>query len=183
MESLGYNRRMENKALLNINKKVPDFSLLDLSGNSHALRDYIGQIVIVNFWSAECPWSQRSDEQIIQYLQQWGPEVQYLPIATNANESLALIQEVAKTRQLALILHDPDHSAADLFGAITTPHIFVIDTEGNLRYQGGFDDVTFRQPEPTTNYLYRAVEALQAGNLPTPAETLAYGCTIVRVSL
>jgi hypothetical protein len=174
---------MEGQPLLRINSKVPDFTLLDLAGNSHSLEGYKDQIVIINFWSAECPWSQRSDEQIIQYLQQWGPEVQYLPIASNANEDRTLIQEVATTRQLALILHDPDHAAADLFGALTTPHIFVIDTEGILRYQGGFDDVTFRQPEPTTNYLYQAVEALRAGNLPTPAETLAYGCTIVRVSL
>jgi len=116
--------------LLNINSKAPDFTLLDLAGNSHALEDYKGQIVIINFWSAECPWSQRSDEQIIQYLQDWGPGVQYLPIASNVNEDLALINEVATSRKLALILHDPVHSAADLFGALTTPHIFVIDAEG-----------------------------------------------------
>lgn len=183
MKSLGYNRCMENRSLLNINSKVPDFTLRDLAGNSHTLGDFKGQIVIINFWSAECPWSQRSDEQIIQYLQNWGPGVKYLPIASNVNEDLALIKEVANSRKIALILHDPDHSTADLFGALTTPHIFVIDAEGILRYQGGFDDVTFRQPEPTTNYLYRAVEALRTGNLPTPAETLAYGCTIVRVAL
>jgi hypothetical protein len=57
--------------------------------------------------------------------------------------------------------------------------VFVIDEEGLLRYQGAFDDVTFRQPEPTRNYLYSAVEAVLAGERPEPAEAPSYGCTVM----
>ena len=171
---------MENQQHLQINQKAPDFTLLDMHGNSHALSNYEGQIVILNFWSAECPWSQRSDAKIISYLPGWDSGIQYLPIASNANESLELILNVANTRQLPLMLHDPDHQVADLYGAITTPNLFILDAGGILRYQGAFNDVTFRQPEPTINYLYLAVEALRAGSSPYPAETPSYGCTIVR---
>ena len=180
---MGYNFHMDNQPLLNSNQTAPDFSLPDLDGNSHALHDYRGRIVILNFWSAECPWSQRSDGKIIEHLKEWGSKVQYLPIASNANEDRELIRTQAASRHLLLILHDPDHLVADLYGAITTPHLFVIDQEGVLRYQGAFDDVKFRQPEPTLNYLLLAVEALLAGSSPDPTETPAYGCTIVRTLL
>ena len=171
---------MMNQTLLHIDQKAPDFTLQDLEGISHSLSTYLGKIVILNFWSAECPWSQRSDEKIIQYLPDWDSGIQYLPIASNANERLELIHSVVNTRQLPLMLHDPDHQVADLYRAVTTPHLYVIDAEGILRYQGAFNDVTFRQPEPTINYMYLAVDALRAGSSPDPAETLSYGCTIVR---
>jgi peroxiredoxin len=180
MQPLGYNHGMEHQQQLPTNQKAPDFTLLDLDGESHSLHEYEGQVVILNFWSAECPWSQRSDEKIIDYLHNWDSGVQYLPIASNANEGQQIISAAAKTRQLPLILRDPDHQVADLFGAATTPHLFVIDADGILRYQGAFNDVTFRQPEPTINFLFLAVDALRAGALPDPAETLAYGCAIVR---
>jgi hypothetical protein len=76
-------------------------------------------------------------------------------------------------------LHDSQGLVAE-HGAQTTPHLFLIDPGGFLRYQGAFDDVTFRQRTPTQAYLYQAVEALLAGRLPDPAETPAYGCAIVR---
>jgi hypothetical protein len=49
-----------------------------------------------------------------------------------------------------------------------------------LRYQGAVDNITFRKREATHFFLQEAVEALLAGRLPQPAETPAYGCTIVR---
>lgn len=171
---------MDNQPLLQLDQKAPGFVLPDLDGNLHSLKDYQEHIVILNFWSAECPWSQRSDQKIIEYLQDWATAVQYFPIASNANENRELIISQVNTRQLPLMLHDLNHQVADLYGAITTPHLFVLDTKGFLRYQGAFDDVTFRQPTPTLNYLYLAVEAIRNGFSPEPAETSPYGCTIVR---
>jgi len=180
MHSLGYNPHMEKQKQLQLNQEAPDFTLLDLNGNPHSLQDYKEQIVILNFWSAECPWSQRSDEKIIRHLPNWEPDVKYLPVASNANENLDLICEVATARQLPLMLHDRDQLVADLFGAQTTPHLYLIDTDGILRYRGAFNDVTFRQPEPSINYLFQAVDTLRKNVLPEPAETPAYGCAIVR---
>jgi hypothetical protein len=144
------------------------------------LRDYLGLIVILNFWSAECPWSSRSDQTLSVYLPEWGNAVQYLPIASNVNESQELIASETSARELPLLLHDVDNKVADLYGAITTPHLFVIDAQGILRYQGAFDDVNFRQRTPTKNYLQMAVEAIKGGNLPEPDYTSPYGCTVVR---
>ena len=103
-----------------------------------------------------------------------------LTLAANANEPPEQLREVAKQRGLSLILRDVNQRVADLYGALTTPHLFVVDQEGILRYQGAFDDVTFRQRSPKRCYLRDAVEAVLHGSTPAPDQTPAYGCSIVR---
>ena len=166
--------------MLSNHQLAPLFSLPDLKGTTHSLADYRGKIAILNFWSAECPWSARRDAELIPLLDKWGQLVTVLPIASNANESLELISQAAQDRGLPLVLLDRDQSVADLYDARTTPHFFVIDPSGILRYQGAFDDITFRQRTATCDFLVDAVEALLAERLPDPPSTLPYGCSIVR---
>ena len=162
------------------NQSVPDFELPDLQGNLHKLSDYLGKIVIVNFWSAECPHSERADRSTMACLVQWEGEVELLSIASNRNESAQMVAEAAKARRLPTVLLDSQHVVADLYEAVTTPHAFVLDQEGLLRYRGAVDDVTFRRRQATRFYLEEAVEALLDGRLPDVQETPAYGCAIVR---
>jgi len=157
-----------------------DFTLPDLQGAPHSLSDYRGRVVIVNFWSAECPWSERADNQFKQWPGEWGERVILLTVASNANETPELIAEAACQRGLAPVLLDSGCALADSWGAQTTPHAFVVDVAGILRYQGALDDVTFRQREPNRFYVKEVVDALLAGRLPDVASAPAYGCTIVR---
>jgi len=165
---------------LQINQPVPDFELPDLNGKSRRLSDHRGRIVIVNFWSCECPHSARTDKAILAMFAQWRDEVSLLTIASNRNESLSALEEAAESRRLPQVLQDADCRVADLFDAQTTPHIFVMDREGILRYRGSVDDVTFRQRAPMRFFLDEAVESLLAGHFPTLTESPAYGCAIVR---
>ena len=103
-----------------------------------------------------------------------------LPVASNRNESSQLLQQAAQARGLSRVLVDAGHGVADLYGALTTPHVFVIDREGFLCYRGAVDDMTFRQRQATRFYLRDAVEALLQGRQPEVSEIPAYGCTIVR---
>lgn len=171
-----------------IHQPAPLFTLPDLEGALHSLEEQsgriagriTGRIALLNFWSAECSWCERTDPLLLERLREWGDEVALLTIASNANESRDLLASTAAARRLPLLLRDRLGQVADLYGAQTTPHLFLIDRDGILRYQGAFDDVTFRQRTPTQAYLNLAVEALLAGRLPDPAETPAYGCSIVR---
>ena len=165
---------------MQLNQPALDFELYDLSGNIHKLIDYRGKIVILNFWSAECPHSERTDQVLLDSLVHWGDEVVVLPIASNRNESVQLVEDAAKTRQISTVLLDAEHEVADLYEAISTPHVFVVDPEGILRYRGAVDDVKFRQPKATRFYLEEAVESLLNNRKPDLEETLAYGCAIVR---
>jgi peroxiredoxin len=159
---------------------APDFELPDLEGNLYRLSDWRGKIVVVNFWSAECPWAEKADRELKEYQSGWGEEVSLWPVASNTNESPDLLLKAAIERGLPFVLHDANQQVADLYGALTTPHLFVLDREGILRYQGAFNDVTFRQRTPTRHYLREAVEALMDGRDPDPAQTQSYGCSIVR---
>ncbi|MDX1377503.1 MAG: hypothetical protein R3307_01540, partial [Anaerolineales bacterium] len=78
------------------------------------------------------------------------------------------------------VLLDTDQVVADLYGAVTTPHVFLVDGDGILRYRGAVDDVTFRNRKANRFYLNEAVESLLDGHLPARTEMPAYGCTIVR---
>jgi thiol-disulfide isomerase/thioredoxin len=165
---------------MQINGPVTDFQLQDLHGKLHTLRDYRGRIVIVNFWSCECPHSERADGLIMRWLEEWGGEVELLSIAANRNESVESVEETSKARNLPTVLIDAEHAVVDLFEAVTTPHVFVVDRDGILRYLGAVDDVTFRQREATRFFLKEAVDALLDGYPPALTESPAYGCAIVR---
>ena len=166
--------------LIHNNQPAPGFTLPDLEGSLHPLGNYRDKVVVLNFWSAECPHAERADLELLSYLNEWESEATLLSIASNANEPLDILQRGAAERGLPLVLHDPAGQVADMYSAVTTPHLFVIDGDGILRYQGAFDDVNFRQRAPTQFYLRQAVEAVLAGRPPKPAQTLPYGCTVVR---
>jgi peroxiredoxin len=176
---------------MNLNEPVPDFELPDLQGNLHRLSQYRGRIVIVNFWSCECPHSERTDKAImsmfVQHMhraadavQVWREDVTMLSIASNRNETAGAVKNAAETRRLPTVLLDADCKVADLFNAQATPHVFAVDREGFLRYRGAVDDVTFRNRTPSRFFLDMAIESLLEGYLPTLTETPAFGCAIVR---
>jgi hypothetical protein len=166
--------------MMQINQPAPDFELPDRQGSLHRLSRYRGRIVIVNFWSADCPHSDRTDRWIVSQLAGWGGAVELLSIAANRGESAASVDQAVRERGLPGVLIDAEHIVADQYEAITTPHIFVLDRDGVLRYRGAVDDVAFRPTKPTRFYLKEAVDALIAGRLPETAESPAYGCALVR---
>lgn len=113
-------------------------------------------------------------------VQVWRNDVVMLSIAANRSENVEAVKIAADARRLPTVLLDANCSVADLYQALTTPHVYVIDSEGILRYRGAVDDVTFRNRIPSRFFLDEAVEALLAGHLPALTESPAYGCTIVR---
>ena len=159
---------------------APDFALPDLDGRIHRLSDERGRIAIVNFWSCECPHSERTDRSLAASLTRWGDRVTLLSIAANRSETAEAVAGAARARALPRVLLDVDQAAADLYDAQTTPHVFVVNADGVLRYRGAVDDISFRQRDATRAFLEEAVDALLSGREPSPAETPAYGCTIVR---
>ena len=167
---------------MEINQLAPDFELPDLDGRLHCLSDYRGRIVILNFWSCECPHSERTDKAIMAMFVQWQDDVAMLSIASNRNENAEALKNAADARHLPIVLVDAQCSVADMYKAQTTPHVYVIDRAGILRYRGAIDDMTFRRSKQTPSrfFLDEAVEALLEGHLPALAESPAYGCTIVR---
>jgi peroxiredoxin len=164
--------------VIRVGDLAPDVELPGLDGLGHRLSAQRGRLTVLLAWSAACPWTERTDAGVLSAVHEAG--VDLWPVAVNADESDDEVRRVAAERGLPLVLRDPDHRLADLFGAAATPHVFVIDAQGKVRYQGAPDDARFRDPQPRRRYLAEALHALLRGEDPDPAETMTYGCAIVR---
>lgn len=167
-------------AVAEVGKIAPEFSLESLGGETYTLEDARGSLLVLSFWSTECPWAKKGDEAFEAMDVDWGDEALLWRIASNVDESAEELREAAQERGVAPLLKDERHAVADLYGAVTTPHVYVIDREGVLRYKGAPNDAGFNDPEPDRNYLAEALAAAERGESPEPAETKGRGCTIVR---
>jgi len=163
-----------------IGEHAPDFQLQDIQGNNHALKELLGSIIVINFWSAECSWCERVDRELAAHLERWPAEVRVWWVASNAGEPFEQITRMAAERKLSTVLVDTRQQVADLYGAQTTPHFFVVDKNGRLAYQGAWDDVTFRQRVATQVYVPKVIEALLEGQVPELTATPPYGCVLAR---
>lgn len=157
---------------------APDFTLLDLDGHRHRLSDQHGRVTVLHFWSAVCPWTERTDRDVLEAARAQGADL--WSIASNADEAEGVLRSTAQSRGLPLVLRDEDQRVADLYGAAATPHVFVIDREGYLRYRGAVHDARFRDAAPRHRYLAEALASIARGEDPVPAATHTYGCAIVR---
>jgi len=165
-----------------LNHFAPDFSLPMLGGGRFNPADHRGKIVILNFWSAECPWSRRADVVLVYRQLTWARKgVVIAGIAANLNEPESEMRFEADVRHVQYpILLDHRQQVVELYKAETTPHFYVIDQQGMIRYIGALDDATFQKPEAKSIHLDRAVNALLEERAPDPALTAPYGCSIVK---
>lgn len=163
-----------------VGEPAPDLVLQDLDGRNFRLADQRGRIVVLNFWSADCPHSERADEILAGLRPAWGGQVDVWWVAPNVNEDDEHLRRTARQRRVGPVFRNPEQAIADCYGARATPHLFVIDQRGVLRYAGAPDDMSFRQRAPTRSYVGDAIRALLQGQAPEPASTTPYGCALVR---
>ena len=168
--------------LIAIGSDAPSIQKRDLRRNVFSLDEMRGWIVVLNFWSAECTWCERIDYELKSFVDGWKEKVKVLWIASNGNETRDFIEAVATERNLPHVILDTQQQVANLYGAQTTPHFFIVDGKGKLAYQGAWDDITFRQRAATQVYVPRAVEALMHNQPPEVSQTQPYGCVLVRYS-
>jgi peroxiredoxin len=168
-------------SLIPIGAQAPTFHMPDITGQSHSLGQMLGKIIVLNFWSAECPWCERVDYELLACLEAWKDQVRVWWIASNADESSEVIERVAMQRKLPAVLLDHRQQVANLYGAQTTPHFFIIEQAGKLAYQGAWDDITFRQRVASQVYVPEVIDALRDNHTPRITQTPPYGCVLVRV--
>jgi peroxiredoxin len=165
-----------------IGQPAPDFTLTDLSGKTHVLKDYRGRTVVVSFISARCPISNAYKDRIRAIADEYSKrDVAFLGINSNADESLEEMRAYAAKNNLDFtILKDNGNVVADAYAAERTPKVYVIDGEGVLRYQGRIDNS--QNPSLVKrNDLREALNEMLAGKPISVAETKALGCLIKRV--
>src|SRR6267143_4858979 len=170
---------------------APDFSLTDAKGKTHSLSEYKGKYVVLEWFNPECPFVKKHyGSGNMQKLQEefTGKGVVWLSIDSSApgleghltpEQANAKMTEW-KTKQTALVL-DPDGKAGRAYGAKNTPHMFVINPEGKIVYEGAIDSKATPNPSDiasSTNYVKVALEESLAGKTVSNANTKPYGCSV-----
>jgi len=180
-----------------VGQKAPSFTLQDTSGKTHTLGDFEGRIVVLEWFNAECPYSGRASNMAIhstgkakalrQNLRKVDPSIVYLLVDSTArNKTPKKMTEIARAAAGkygidAPILIDHEGVVGHAYEAQKTPHMFVIDAEGVLRYQGAFDDDKSNRNTDatrTTNYVLQAVTQLKAAEEVKPTKTRPWGCGV-----
>lgn len=181
------------RAALPSGSPAPDFSLTDLDGKVRSLSDYKGKRVVLEWNNPECPFVMKNYEKSghLPALQSGAVAggVVWLVINSGApgkqggGYTTAELRDYLKKNHAAptAYLQDHDGRVGHLYGAKTTPHLFVIDAEGRIAYQGAIDSIRSADPADiarATCYVTAALEALKAGRPVEPTSTEPYGCSV-----
>lgn len=174
-----------------IDKSAPNFTLMDSYGKPHKLSDYKGKYVVLEWINYGCPFVKKHyDSKNMQSLQKeyTAKGVIWLSICSSAegkegNYSNEEINKRSKEYGLAsnAYLIDASGNVGKMYGAKSTPHMFIVDPNGNLVFAGGIDDKTTPDIEDikiAKNFIKVNLDAALAGK-PLPIKTSKpYGCSV-----
>ncbi len=165
---------------------APDFTLQNFN-----LKDYKGKTVVLEWLNHGCPFVRKHyDSGNMQSLQKkysdkgvvWASVISSAPGKQGyVEEKEAKLEKEKYKSQASHILLDPTGKVGILYGAKATPHMYIINPEGKLIYQGAIDDrpdTDQKSIKGARNFVSLALDAsLEGRPIPTPT-TKAYGCSV-----
>jgi peroxiredoxin len=179
------------RAAVTVGAPAPAFEAPGTDGKTHALSDYAGKVVVLEWFNRECPYVRKHYEsRNMQGLQaKYTAEgVVWLSVISSApgKQGHATATEANATAKdlgakPTAILLDEKGTVGRLYGAKTTPHMFVIGRDGTLLYQGAIDDdPSFKQDgiASARNYVSQALDETLAGKPVSESSTTPYGCSV-----
>lgn len=174
-------------AALAVGSSAPDFQLTDAAGKAHQLAEYRGNTVVLEWINPNCPFSRRqaAEAVMIDTLKQ-NPSTVWLAINSTAQghqdyvAPKAHLEWNAKHGITYPVLYDSAGGTGQAYGAQTTPHMFVIDEQGKVIYNGAIDnDPPGRLAKgERSNYVGKALGAHARGQAPDPSSSKPYGCSV-----
>lgn len=174
-----------------IGSAAPDFKLADAKGKTHSLSDYKGKYVVLEWFNPVCPFVKKHyGSGNMQKLQgeYAGKGVAWMSIDSSATGKEGHLTPEAATRQIAdwkmnstTLLLDADGKAGRAYGAKNSPHMFIINPEGKIVYEGAIDSKATANPADipnATNYVKVALDESMAGKPVSNPNTRPYGCSV-----
>lgn len=171
--------------------KAPEFTAMDSHGKTVSLKDFLGKIVVLEWKNHQCPFVVKHYESgTMQALQKdlTAKGVVWLSVISSAPGKQGYVtggeaNAIAKKEGSAAtaILLDPEGAIGRLYGAKTTPHMFVINTAGFIAYAGAIDDKPSADKQDlkgARSYVREAVEAVRLSKTVEVESTPPYGCSV-----
>ncbi|WP_342377969.1 thioredoxin family protein [Myxococcus stipitatus] len=165
-----------------VGKPAPAFTLKDETGKEHSLSQYKGKVVVLEWTNPECPFVKRHYEADTMANTLKGfdaKKVVWLAVDSTGHNTPDKSAAWKKTEGFPYaVLQDASGATGKAYGAKTTPHMYVIDAEGVVRYAGAIDDDPRGKNDKKVNHVQTAVDAVLNGK-PVPASTTTpYGCSV-----
>ena len=160
---------------------APDFSLKDSTGKDQKLSDYKGKIVVLEWTNEECPFVKRHYGDIDTMIKLANANADVVWLAIDSTSTHTPETDAAWVQKEAIpypVLSDPNGTAGKLYGAKTTPHMFIISPEGKIVYQGSIDNNPRGNKSIIVNHVEKALAELKAGQPVSEPATKSYGCSI-----
>jgi peroxiredoxin len=165
-----------------VGKPAPAFKLKDEAGQEHSLAQYQGKIVVLEWTNPGCPFVVRHYRANTMQNTLKGFEankVVWLAVDSTASNTPDKSAAWKKAEGFTYpVLQDAEGKVGRAYGAKTTPHMYVIDEKGVLRYAGAIDDDPRGKSAKAVNHVKAAVDALVGGKPVPAATTEPYGCTV-----
>lgn len=183
----------EAEAAAEINTTAPDFTAVTSNGETVSLSDYEGKTVILEWTNHGCPFVKKhysEPRRNMQTLQAdtTADDIVWLTIISSAPGKQGHVDgdganELTTSRGAAPteVLLDPEGDIGRLYGAVTTPHMYIITPEKSLAYMGAIDSIKSANADDidtAENYVRSALASLDAGEAVATPVTKAYGCTV-----
>ena len=178
-------------AAAKVGEPAPGFTSGATTGSPVSLGSYKGKIVVLEWTNHDCPYVRKHYETgNMQSLQReaTGQGIVWLSVISSAPGTQGHVTPaqadeltIARKATPTAVLLDDKGVVGRLYGATTTPHMYVVDKAGLLVYAGAIDDrpTSRRADVPgANNYVRAALEAVAAGQPVKTAVTRAYGCTV-----
>jgi len=148
-------------------------------GPSATTKDFKASVIF--FVSARCPCSASHEQAIRELSQEFSyPGFQFIGVHSNIDESLEETKAHFEKSAIPFpIVQDEGAKIANDWGALKTPHVFVVNPKGDILYQGGVDDSHIRK-NAKKYFLRDALLAIQEGKKPEISLTRTLGCVIAR---
>jgi len=165
-------------------RKAPALRLTSFSGKTVDLSEYRGKIVVLEWLNFECPfvmYHYKQPNTMVKLANKYKDRnvVWFAVNSTSHTTPEANIDFAEKYKLPYLILDDRSGEVGRAYGAKTTPHMYIIDTEGNMIYAGAIDDSPMgKKEEGVINYVDKALAELTSGRPVSTASSEPYGCTV-----
>jgi len=174
-----------------IGQPAPDFSVTDASGKTQSLSAYKGKTVVLEWNNPECPFVRKhygAGNMQKQQAEAAAEGVVWLTVNSGAAGKQGHLDAAGAASYLAKVqgketayLLDADGKTGHAYDAKTTPHMYVIDKDGTLRYMGGIDSIASTDADDipkATQYVRQALTELAAGKPVSVSTSEPYGCSV-----
>jgi peroxiredoxin len=170
---------------------APDFTLKDATGKPVKLSDFRGKYVVLEWTNPGCPYVRKHyNSGNMPGTQQEATAKGVVWLSINSTEKssfdylepakLVAWQNERKAKPTAMLM-DEEGTVGKLYGARTTPHMYIVDPQGKLAYAGGIDSIASSDADDikkAVNYVKQGLNEALAGKPISNATTRAYGCSI-----